>query len=664
MSFLYPSFLLALLATAIPVILHLVQLRRAKRVQFSNVRFIQASQEVTASQRKLKQLLILLCRILFLIFLVLAFAQPFIPGSVTNQASDNEVTIIVDNSYSMQNLHADQDLSLLAYTIDKARSVIGMFPPATVYNVLDNSSYTSNRFASAADAADNLNHLDFKASSSGSLRGAGAGHFFWFSDFQKNQFNPSDINTLPEKAQLHLIPIASAGTSNIFIDTVYLEDAFVRSGSESVLHAQIYNSGREVAEDVPVKLLINSQQVAAMSLDLQPQQATTATIKFRVGTGDLNLAALVVEDYPVEFDNTYYFTLTPSRGVRIVEIADKDVVDLKELYEKEPLFKYTRFNPENVDYALVGNSDVLLLNGLREFNSGLATTATNFVKDGGTVIVVPAPGTEMNGYDIFFNQVTIAARTVNPAASNKTELLAPASDNPFFSGIFATYDKKMQMPSAARTLQWARASDDILKYRGNSPFLSRFERGKGQVYLMAAPLQEDYTTLVNHALLLPLMYKMAITGYRQEHPLAYTLTTETVRVPVAQTTKGEGIYKLQKDSVIYIPEQQIRGGSLYFTIPPDMSEAGIYSLTLQEKPVSSIAFNYDNRESYLEQYTPEELRSMIGNDLPNVHVYDYGDAFSVKNEFEKKYFGVKLWKYCLILCLFFLMAEIALIRFL
>jgi len=45
-------------------------------------------------------------------------------------------------------------------------------------------------------------------------------------------------------------------------------------------------------------------------------------------------------------------------------------------------------------------------------------------------------------------------------------------------------------------------------------------------------------------------------------------------------------------------------------------------------------------------------------------VYDYGDAFSVKGEFEKRYFGVKLWKYCLILCLFFLMAEIALIRLL
>ncbi len=78
----------------------------------------------------------------------------------------------------------------------------------------------------------------------------------------------------------------------------------------------------------------------------------------------------------------------------------------------------------------------------------------------------------------------------------------------------------------------------------------------------------------------------------------------------------------------------------------------------------TVAFNYDNRESFLEVYTPDELRSMIGTDRKNMHVYDYGDAFSVKNEFEKRYFGVKLWKYCLILCLFFLMAEIALIRFL
>ncbi|GAB3830022.1 hypothetical protein GCM10028895_45550 [Pontibacter rugosus] len=113
----------------------------------------------------------------------------------------------------------------------------------------------------------------------------------------------------------------------------------------------------------------------------------------------------------------------------------------------------------------------------------------------------------------------------------------------------------------------------------------------------------------------------------------------------------------------FIPEQQVRGGKLYFTVPPEMEKAGFYTLQLNDSILTTLAFNYDKGESYLEQYTPDELRTVIGSESGNIHVYDYGDAFSIKGEFEKRYFGVKLWKYCLILCLFFLMAEIALIRF-
>ncbi|WP_255481284.1 hypothetical protein [Pontibacter sp. Tf4] len=563
----------------------------------------------------------------------------------------------------MQNLHEGQDISLLSYSIDKARTVLSLFPPATVYDVFDNSSYSRNHFASLPDASDKLNHLDFSAASMRGFRSNSDGHVFWFSDFQKNQFAASDIELFPDKTQLHIIPVAAGGTSNIFVDTVYLEDAFIRKGAETMIHAVVYNTGSETAEDVPLKLIVNNEQVAAMSLDLPPKQATTATIKFRVGDNKTSRAAIVLEDYPVEFDNTYYFTLSASPGVRIAEISDGGDIDLKELYSKEPLFDYTRFTSGGVDYARVNAADVLILHGLKTISTGLATTAGNFVKDGGTLLVVPAATSEVQGYDELFRQITIAARTIGSTNKTKTELLPPAPDNPFFRGIFSEYDKKMQMPAAARTIQWARASDDILKYRGGTPFLSRFERGKGQVYLLASPLQEEYTSFVNHALLLPVLYKLAITGYKQEQPLAYTMSSGTVRMPVAQTIAGEGIYKLQKDSAVFIPEQQIRGGNLYFTVPPDLNEAGIYNLTLDDAPVGSVAFNYDNRESYLEQYTPDELRILIGKDKPNVHVYDYGDAFSVKNEFEKRYFGVKLWKYCLILCLVFLMAEIALIRF-
>src|ERR1700744_3076311 len=111
MHFLYPAFLFALAALAIPVIIHLFNFRRYQKVYFSNVQFLKEIQEQQASRRNLKERLILAARLLALLFLVLAFARPFIPGkNVTGSGKQQVVSIFVDNSYSMQTLNKEGTL--------------------------------------------------------------------------------------------------------------------------------------------------------------------------------------------------------------------------------------------------------------------------------------------------------------------------------------------------------------------------------------------------------------------------------------------------------------------------------------------------------------------------------------------------------------------------
>ena len=81
MSFLYPSFLCGLLALAITIIVHLFNFRRAKKIYFSNVAFLGNVKESSSSKLKIKYLLVLLSRLLVVSFLVMAFAQPFLPGN-------------------------------------------------------------------------------------------------------------------------------------------------------------------------------------------------------------------------------------------------------------------------------------------------------------------------------------------------------------------------------------------------------------------------------------------------------------------------------------------------------------------------------------------------------------------------------------------------------
>ena len=98
-----PDMLYALAALIIPVLIHLLHLRRYKEVKFSNVSFLsEVKKEARASQR-LKHLLVLLSRLIAVAALVLAFADPFITFSnKTGEHSNNIVSIYIDNSPSME----------------------------------------------------------------------------------------------------------------------------------------------------------------------------------------------------------------------------------------------------------------------------------------------------------------------------------------------------------------------------------------------------------------------------------------------------------------------------------------------------------------------------------------------------------------------------------
>jgi Na+/H+ antiporter NhaD/arsenite permease-like protein len=101
MQFLYPLFLTALAALAIPVIIHLFYFRRFKKVYFTNVRFLKNVKEETSARRKVRDLLVLLARMFALAFLVLGFAQPFIGGDDEVQVGNQSISIFIDNSFSM-----------------------------------------------------------------------------------------------------------------------------------------------------------------------------------------------------------------------------------------------------------------------------------------------------------------------------------------------------------------------------------------------------------------------------------------------------------------------------------------------------------------------------------------------------------------------------------
>jgi hypothetical protein len=103
MKFVFPEILWALFALIIPIIVHLFNFRKFRKVIFPNVAFLKEVKQETQSKSRIKHWLILATRLLALAAIIFAFAQPYLPlkGS-TASVGDKVVSIYIDNSFSME----------------------------------------------------------------------------------------------------------------------------------------------------------------------------------------------------------------------------------------------------------------------------------------------------------------------------------------------------------------------------------------------------------------------------------------------------------------------------------------------------------------------------------------------------------------------------------
>src|SRR6202043_2497187 len=102
MGFLAPWFLAGIAAVALPFYVHLLRRHTTIPHPFSSLMFFERRTQSSIKHRRLNYLLLLSLRLLVLLALILAFANPFINRSAASLASNHIVLLIVDNSFSVR----------------------------------------------------------------------------------------------------------------------------------------------------------------------------------------------------------------------------------------------------------------------------------------------------------------------------------------------------------------------------------------------------------------------------------------------------------------------------------------------------------------------------------------------------------------------------------
>jgi hypothetical protein len=659
MSFVYPSFLWALSALSIPVIIHLFNFRRTTRIFFSNTRLLKQVKEETTQKRKLKQYLVLASRLLFLFFLVMAFAQPFLPAEEQLSAGNTKI-IYLDNTYSMT-LPVEDKLRAFDAAINFVRAITEVFPPDTRYRLVTNDfAPFSNAYKTRSEVQDllaqmRLSPVSRSASEVVNRMGAQRDEVFWISDFQKSTWGSENFS-FDSVRQWHLVPVVAGGTSNVFVDSVFLDNPFIVRGEKNTIRVKLRNQGPRRLEGLVVRLTLNGAQAATASATVEANAGTEIAFDVTSGLQGLNSCVVSFNDFPAAFDNEFFFTLNFSRSIRVMEIKSGTTATfIEKVFGNRQLFQFRSYQATNVDYGQVTSSDLVVINGVNNIDPALGATLASFRQAGGTVFLVPGTQPVTSSYSASLGLPPLRWLPAVPGEA-LNELERPDYNNPLFENIFEERSAQIAMPAARRRLDWGGDRTAILRFRDGLPFLSQFDK----VFVLASPLVKDDTDFYNHALFVPIMYRMAASGVKAESRLYYFLTDNIVTIP-ADSLYGEEPVRLAGPQEV-IPPQRKDIDKVVMELPKFSMDAGFYQVMFRQDTLDRVAFNLSREESILECFGTGELQGHFGNKQVSVFLAKSPDSFGT--EIKDRYLGTPLWKHALVLALLFLLAEVLLIRFL
>ena len=687
-----PIFLIGLVAIGIPIAIHLLQLRRYKKVYFSNVDALMELQDENRRQHRLRQWLVLAMRILAIIFVVLAFCRPTIvrkgASAVTGQTA---VSVYLDNSYSME--CGGMDGSLMESAKTKAREIAAAYRPDDRFQLLTGDAEGSQfRWLSRDEFLAEVDHVQTSAATpmmaavasrqQDFLRSAQARnrHAYIVSDFQRSTANLADFPT-DSSVLTTFIPLGGSGVDNLYLDTLVFNSPAYSRGNTVVAEVTVCNNGSRAVEGIPLRLFVNGRQRALASVDIAAGGRSTVPLRFTIDEEGTLQGYVETVDYPVTFDDRLFFTLNVAGQVPMtVVLGHGENEYLNQLFKGDSLIAYHAVQATNIDYTHLTDSPFIILDQLSNIPSGLAQTLIQFVNDGGTLTVIPDEQASLESYNLLLG--ALRAPLLGSWRKGRATVQEIDIENSLYYGVFDGKAENMELPtvqgsfllqSDASTLR-----EEVMTLADGTPLLTVTPAGDGRVYLFGCPLRKEYTDLVQQALFVPTLYNMALYSTPRQQP--YHLAGSTDPIPLLGHYDGEQIpHLVSVDSINSQPGHRVtidiipdlrRIGRRHCLIPHgEVRQAGNYRLAdgrrssgANHSTIEGISLNYGRAESDLSVYSTSDLRQLLRDDnlaycslMPNA-------SKSVTEHIRQQREGTPLWRWCLLLTLLALAAETLLLR--
>ncbi|HEY3252232.1 MAG TPA: BatA domain-containing protein, partial [Ignavibacteria bacterium] len=556
MTFINPAILWGLLAVSIPILIHIFNLKKTRKIEFSTLMFLKEIQETKQKRIKLKQLLILLCRIAFIILIVMAFAGPFTKGflgSITDK-SPATVLILFDDSFSMNGRSAsgtDFDAAKnkaieLINTLAKDDEVffvpvskIDNYSYLTPYKEI-NSIRDSITHHKTSDVRKPISSILYKAKNILSASKYPLKEVYIITDGQSSMFEKNNLaaeELFDKDTRLNFVLVSARTPNNISIDSVDVKTKIFVPGRTVKLTAIVTNHNNfnitsksivftsdtyrdEKAIDFP------SGSATEVDFTFSPQKGG-----FQSGTIELTGSEISEDEFQNDNKRNVVFYVPEYLGVLIVSEnpSDDDYLSLA-ISSSEAMM--TDSSGNKINFYKIKNSRSLTGENLNDFNAIVIVTKRSFsndeasklkayIEDGGGVIIYPGKNAELNNYNDVLNKTFgipyLPQRTENP---NGTVFDKIDYDHPLFEGMFKskTNESKIESPLVKSWVspQAGANSQSLIKLSGGENFLVQYRIGKGNILFYAIPPDKSCSNFPEISIFPPLTLRSI--GYVSKLP--------------------------------------------------------------------------------------------------------------------------------------------------
>ncbi len=675
MSFVYPTFLFALFAIAVPILIHLFNLRKFKKIYFSNVKFLENIEKDSRNKRKIRDWLILLSRMLAIAALVFVFAQPIIPGKSQEALNTHKKIIIyLDDSFSMDAESSNGRLFDIAKNV--AFDIINIHGNAFEFKIISNDIQPiQNLFHSLEDAKEILQNLE---TNSARLNldeilniikpfnfesGEDIQQIYIISDFQKSQFDFTKINY--DSLQLvTLIPIQPILQGNLFIDTLFLANPDVQSGRQANLKFRLQNRHNQQIEDVQIRLLEGDEVRSQTSINIDALSNEWSEVGVLIKQPGFVNGKLSLQDSPITYDDDFFFSLEVKKQISIYLIKGESGNSYCEkLFSGDAFFDLESNNLQNIDFGKLKSSDLVILENINEISSGLASELTQFLKNEGNILLIPGANARLEDFANF--QSVNGLSTLIEKSTQSLRASKPDAENPFVQGIFEQISDNIDMPVVNTYFKIRKSpaiSNEILKLNNGDNLLIEEKAQSGKVFTLLSPLGQNAGNLSQNPVLIAFLLKIAF--YSQKINPLYLQSGSNKWISFRAANSKESPIVVKSNKVEFIPEQRRQGNTIWIAPGKQNPPAGIYEAVQNEKSVGYFAINHSPQESFPELYSKKDLLDILENpEFRNFNLINFENKTQLIKSISEMNLGVPLWKIFVILALIFILFEILLIRF-